>query len=182
MRRRYDMTQHKQSMLEFSTGVEPRALRDIAGCFVTGVTIITTNSEDDRPVGITANSFTSLSLAPPLILFNLDLRSRSLQSFMSCTHFAVHVLSAEQHELSKRFSTAGGPKWDGLNHSRGLHGVPIISGAHAVLQCRRHATHEGGDHTIFVGEVLAASLDESVRPLAFYRGRYCATTFDIGVS
>lgn len=162
--------------------IEPRALRDIAGCFVTGVTIITTCGEGGQPVGITANSFTSLSLDPPLILFNLDLRARSLQSFMSCAHFAVHVLSAAQHSLSQRFATAGGPKWDGIEYARGLHDSPLISGAHAVLECRRHATHEGGDHAIFVGEVLAARLDESVRPLAFYRGRYCATTFDMGVS
>ena len=130
-----------------------RALRRALGTFATGVTIVTARDADGRPVGMTANSFNSVSLEPPLVLWSVDRSARSAAAFRAATHFAVHVLEEGQADLSNRFARKGDDKFAGLDWREGEGGVPLLSGALAVFECRTQAVHEGGDHEIIVGEV-----------------------------
>jgi flavin reductase (DIM6/NTAB) family NADH-FMN oxidoreductase RutF len=149
------------------------AFRAAMGCFATGVTIITTVDTGGNPAGLTANSFTSLSLDPPLVLFCLDRRSSNLVPFFGCTHFGVNMLGEDQIELSNRFASRAGDKWLGVEYATWQGGVPILEGCIANLECERHAVYDGGDHVILVGRVIALrSGDLSRRPLLYFRGRY----------
>ncbi|HET8881037.1 MAG TPA: flavin reductase [Solimonas sp.] len=150
---------------------DARALRSALGSFTTGVTIVTTRDADGAPVGITANSFNSVSLDPPMVLWSLAKSARSLASFAAAPHWAVHILSAQQEELSNRFAKSGADKFAGLAVETGHGGVPLLSGCAARLQCRSAFRYEGGDHLIFVGEVLDFDRRE-VAPLVFQSGLY----------
>lgn len=148
-----------------------RRYRSALGAFATGVTIVTMRDADGRDVGLTANSFNSVSLEPPLVLWSLAKSARSLPAFLAASHFAVHVLAADQEELSLRFSTRGSEKFGSLELERGIAGVPLIRGCSARFQCRAAFQHDGGDHVIFVGAV--ESFDRTDRPpLLFHGGRY----------
>ena len=153
--------------------IDPLALRDALGQYATGVTIVTTLDEAGRPAGLTVNSFTSVSLDPPLALWSITLTAACLPAFKASTHFAVNVLSAEQVELSNRFATAGEDKFAGLDWSRGLGGAPLLAGCCAVFECRTEVTHPGGDHLIFIGRIERFSREKR-DPLVFHGGRYCA--------
>jgi 3-hydroxy-9,10-secoandrosta-1,3,5(10)-triene-9,17-dione monooxygenase reductase component len=151
--------------------LDPRAFRQALGAFATGVTIVTTRNAALQDVGITANSFNSVSMDPPMILWSLSRKAFSLPAFLENEHFAVHVLSADQEELSHRFATRGVDKFQGLQFERGQGGVPLLGGCSARFECRRAYAHDGGDHMIFVGEVLA--FEDFARPaLLFHGGRY----------
>jgi flavin reductase (DIM6/NTAB) family NADH-FMN oxidoreductase RutF len=154
------------------TSLDRRAFRDALGCFATGVTIVTTSGADGAPIGFTANSFTSVSLDPPLILFNLNRHAHSLAIFEGCAHFAVNILAEHQIALSSRFAATDGDKWQGVAFAAGTSGCPLLDGAIASLECTRHAVHEGGDHRIFVGRVLAMRMGGAAMPLVFWRGAY----------
>lgn len=152
---------------------DPRRLRDAFGCFTTGVTVITAFDADHRPVGLTANSFTSVSLDPPLILFCLDRRSRRAPVFQATDRFAVNVLHAGQETLSTRFARGAVEK----DHLADIawtagEGAPMLSDAMAVFTCARHAVHDGGDHLIIIGRVLALSAAPDQDPLVYFQGRY----------
>lgn len=148
-----------------------RLFRNALGAFATGVTIVTTRDGEGRDIGLTANSFNSVSLDPPMVLWSLAKSARSLPAFLAATHFAVHVLAADQEELSLRFATRGSEKFSGLDVERGASQVPLLRGCSARFQCRTAFRHEGGDHVIFVGAVEA--FDHSDRPpLVFHGGRY----------
>ena len=148
-----------------------RRFRSALGAFATGVTIVTTRDEQGRDIGLTANSFNSVSLNPPMVLWSLAKNARSLPAFLAASHFAVHVLAADQEELSLRFATRGSEKFSGLDLERGPSQVPLLRGCSARFQCRTAFRHEGGDHVIFVGAV--ESFDHSDRqPLVFHGGRY----------
>lgn len=150
---------------------ESRRFRDALGAFATGVTIVTTKGADGEDIGLTANSFNSVSLDPPMVLWSLSRKAKSLPSFLHNPHFAIHVLAAEQDALSHLFATRGAAKFAGLELERGHGEVPLLQGCSARFQCRTAFKHEGGDHVIFVGEVLA--FDASDRPpLLFHGGRY----------
>ena len=152
-------------------GDRARRFRSALGAFATGVTIVTTRDADGRDFGLTANSFNSVSLEPPMVLWSLARKARSLPAFLAASHFAVHVLAADQEELSLRFSTRGSERFTGLDLERGAAGVPLLRGCSARFQCRTAFRHEGGDHVIFVGAV--ESFDQSDRPpLIFHGGRY----------
>lgn len=154
---------------------DPQAFRTALGTFTTGVTIITSCSEEGEVVGITANSFNSVSLNPPMVLWSLAKSARSLQTFSKARHWNVHVLSTEQEELSGRFARQGEDKFAGVRLDNGLSNAPLLQDCTARFQCRTAFQYEGGDHVIFVGEVLA--FDHSERaPLAFQRGQYALTT------
>lgn len=156
-------------------GFDPQAFRAALGTFTTGVTIITTQGEDGAPVGITANSFNSVSLNPPLVLWSLSKQARSLPVFSSGKHWNVHVLSTEQERLSGRFATQGEDKFAEIVLDRGISEAPLLQDCTARFQCRTAFQYEGGDHVIFVGEVLA--FDHSDRaPLAFQSGQYALAT------
>jgi 3-hydroxy-9,10-secoandrosta-1,3,5(10)-triene-9,17-dione monooxygenase reductase component len=148
-----------------------RQFRNALGAFATGVTIVTTRDEAGRDVGLTANSFNSVSLDPPMVLWSLAKSSRSLPTFLAATHFAVHVLAADQQDLSLRFATRGAEKFAGLELERGAAQVPLLRGCSARFECRTAFRHEGGDHVIFVAAV--ESFEQSDRPpLIFHGGRY----------
>jgi len=148
-----------------------RRYRSALGAFATGVTIVTTRDGEGRDIGLTANSFNSVSLDPPMVLWSLAKSARSLSAFLAAPHFAVHVLAADQEELSLRFATRGSEKFAGLAIERGAAQVPLLRGCSARFQCRTAFRHEGGDHVIFVGAVEA--FDHSDRPpLVFHGGRY----------
>jgi len=150
---------------------DARRFRSALGAFATGVTIVTTRDAAGSDVGLTANSFNSVSLEPPMVLWSLAKTAGSLPAFLAATHFAVHVLAADQEELSLRFAARGSPKFVGLDLERGPAQVPLLRGCSARFQCRTAFRHEGGDHVIFVGAV--ESFDQSDRPpLIFHGGRY----------
>lgn len=156
-------------------GFDPQAFRTALGTFTTGVTIITTQAEDGSPVGITANSFNSVSLNPPLVLWSLSKKARSLPVFSTGKHWNVHVLSTEQESLSGRFATQGEDKFAEIQFDNGVSEAPLLQDCTARFQCRTAFQYEGGDHVIFVGEVLA--FDHSERaPLAFQSGQYALAT------
>lgn len=151
--------------------IDYRALRDALGAFATGVTIITAQGGDKRDVGVTANSFNSVSLDPPLVLWSLNRSSRSLEAFTSAGYFAVHILAANQKELSMRFASREADRFAGMPFKRGCGGAPLLPDCAARFQCRLAFVHDGGDHVILVGEVLEFE-DCDRTPLIFHRGQY----------
>lgn len=150
---------------------DKRKFRSALGTFTTGVTIVTTRADDGTPVGLTANSFSSVSLDPPMILWSLAKSSRCLPAFDSGEHWAVHILSFRQEELSNRFGRAGEDKFDQIETERGIGGVPLLSNCAARMQCKTAFKYEGGDHIIFVGEVLEFDRSDEA-PLVFQSGEY----------
>jgi 3-hydroxy-9,10-secoandrosta-1,3,5(10)-triene-9,17-dione monooxygenase reductase component len=158
-----------------SPAFDQKEFRRTLGTFTTGVTIITARAADGTPVGVTANSFNSVSLDPPMVLWSLAKSSRSLAAFNESDHWAVHILSVEQDALSNRFAKSGKNKFDGVETIPGAGGVPLLPGCTARLQCKTSFRYEGGDHIIFVGEVLDFDRNE-VPPLVFHGGRYAVAT------
>ncbi|WP_448680724.1 flavin reductase [Pseudomonas nicosulfuronedens] len=160
-----------------STALDPREFRHALGNFTTGVTIVTTIGTDGNPVGVTANSFNSVSLDPPLVLWSLARKSQSLAAFESSTHWAVHILAHDQDELSGRFarSVSGAEKFDGIEYEDGLGAAPLLSGCTTRMQCRTAYIYDGGDHIILVGEVLKFDKSDAP-PLVFQRGSYAIAT------
>ena len=157
--------------------IGPRDFRDTVGCFATGITIITTIEADGSPIGLTANSFTSLSLDPPMVLFCLDHNVASFDAFKTDGHFAVNVLSTEQKDLSNRFAKSGAEKWDGVTFDTWDTGSPILPGCVASMECKVSSISEGGDHVIVIGEVLRMErAPADVMPLLYFRGRYSNLT------
>ena len=146
-----------------------RELRDALGRFATGVTVVTAATLDG-PVGITVNSFASVSLDPPIVLWSIGRHSKRFAAFAGCRHFAVHVLGAEQLDLGRRFARSG-PAFDGLDHVLNDDGVPLLPGCLSRFECARMEGHDGGDHLIVVGRVAAAALRDG-EPLLFAGGGY----------
>jgi len=152
--------------------LDGREFRDALGWFATGVTVITTRGADGDLVGFTANSFTSVSLDPPLVLFSLNRQAGCLPIFEGCAHFAVNILAEHQAALSSRFATASHEKWHGVAIDTWEGGCPILADALANFECAVHAVHDGGDHRIFLGRVLRMRSSEAGKPLLFSRGAY----------
>lgn len=152
--------------------IDPRHLRNALGRFATGVTIVTTCTPQKKLEGLTANSFSALSLDPPLVLWSLRRGAPSLASFLRAGHFAVNVLAAEQWRLSRRFATPRRDKFAEAEFSTGLGGCPVLAGSLATFECETENIVEGGDHLIFLGRVLRAAYREG-EPLLFSGGRYC---------
>jgi flavin reductase (DIM6/NTAB) family NADH-FMN oxidoreductase RutF len=148
-----------------------RQLRDVLGQFATGVTIITARTRDGAFVGFTANSFNSVSLDPPLVVWSLALRSRSLAIFQGTERYAVNVLAHDQIELARRFSRPHADRFDGVPFRLGLAAAPLIEGCVAWLECRHHALHPAGDHMLFIGQVDTCA-HQAVPPLVWHSGRY----------
>lgn len=154
-----------------------QALRSAFGHFATGVTIITAVDGEGRPVGMTANSFSSLSLDPPLVLWSIASNASNFAAFSAARGFAVHVLHAGQQDLATLFATRNADRFRGLTTSPGAAGAPLLPDFHARFDCETHATHPGGDHLIIVGRVLEFT-ERAGEPLVFYRGRFAATPPD----
>ena len=151
---------------------DSQEFRRALGCFPTGVTIVTTVGRKGETIGITASSFSSVSLDPPLVLFSLNKRAYSLAAFLSTQHFAVNVLRQGQEGLSNQFAKALTKKWEGVDYITWESGCPILSEALASFECRIRHTYHGGDHVILVGEVLKIFAEPEGDPLLICRSQY----------
>ena len=161
------------------SGLDTRALRNALGQYTTGVAIITTRTPDGPHIGLTVNSFTSVSLDPPLVLFCLANRSSLLAAFEQAAHFAINVLAKGQQELSNRFARPSSNSWEGVKHQIGESGCALLTGVLGTLECARRAAYPGGDHLILVGEVVRFAVTAPAGdPLVFYQGSYGAFTRD----
>ncbi|UOT07336.1 flavin reductase [Rhodococcus opacus] len=154
---------------------DPRDLRRALGQYATGVTVITARAPDGRKIGVTANSFTSVSMDPPLVSWCPASKAPSLPDLTAATHFAVNVLAANQHDLSRQFSTPAEDKFAGVATTEGIAGVPLIDDAIAHFQCRTVQRVEAGDHIIFLGEIEQYDADPG-EPLVFHSGSYRLVT------
>jgi len=148
-----------------------QALRATLGRFATGVTIVTCRGADGAPIGLTANSFASLSLDPPLVLWSLRRESTNVAAFDAAEHFAVNVLAESQVDLSRRFASQLPEKFAEGHWLAGAGGAPVLGGSAAVFECAREARHEVGDHVLYIGRVLRLA-DLAVAPLLFQGGHY----------
>jgi flavin reductase (DIM6/NTAB) family NADH-FMN oxidoreductase RutF len=159
--------------ISFQDGAgDTRALRSALGRFATGVTVVTTRCPSGKLVGLTANSFSSVSLDPPLVLWSLRRTAASLQSFTGSRYFAVNVLSADQEKLSNHFATPSPDKFADIKFETGIAGCPLLPRTLACFECQLETEVEGGDHVIFLGRVLRATYRDGV-PLIFASGSYC---------
>ncbi len=152
--------------------IDQQDLRKALGCFATGVTVVTGLGAEGEKLGVTASSFNSVSVDPPLVLFSLNRRAYSMPGFLESGHFAVNVLREGQQELSERFATPLAEKWDDIAFEIWDFGCPILTDALANFECRTRYTYDGGDHVIFVGEIERMRADLDGQPLLFYAGRY----------
>jgi flavin reductase (DIM6/NTAB) family NADH-FMN oxidoreductase RutF len=150
----------------------PDDFRAALGQFATGVTIVTACDAEGRLVGLTANSFNSVSLSPPLVLWSLARHSTSMPGFLSARNYAINVLAADQRPLAERFARKGIDRFDGAPWRPGLTGVPVIDGAVAVFECAHRSQHDEGDHVIFVGQVNHCRRRIGAKPLVFHGGRF----------
>jgi flavin reductase (DIM6/NTAB) family NADH-FMN oxidoreductase RutF len=171
------MADHRTSG-EYRTGHDPRTLRDALGCFATGVTVVTCLNAEDKPAGVTVNSFTSVSLDPPLLLVCLHKTAASADALINASHFAVNVLQTGQQPASITFSTRVEDRFGTMAWSCGEAGAPILKDSLGVFECERFAVYDGGDHHILVGQVVKASFDAGLDPLLYFRGRYRRLHFD----
>ncbi len=154
-----------------SSPIDPRDFRNALGTYGTGVTIITATAADGKPYGITCNSFASVSLNPPLVLWSLGIYSSSLAVFQNASHFTVHVLGDSQQALANKFAKSTEDKFAGVNWTPGLGNAPVLAESVANFQCRSVNRYYGGDHVIFLGAVEAYGYN-SGEPLLFARGTY----------
>lgn len=145
--------------------------RNALGGFATGITVITTLGKNGQKVGMTANSFNSVSLTPPLILWSIGKNTNCFEDFMAADAFAVHVLAEDQQDLSNLFATTGIDRFADLECNEGLSGVPILPHYSVCFQCKMAKQYDGGDHIIMTGEVVQFD-DNGLQPLVFYRGNY----------
>ena len=150
--------------------MDAREYRSILGRFVTGVTVMTVQTEGQR-AGVTANSFNTVSLDPPLILWSLALKAPSLSLFRASDHFGVNILADHQEDVAMSFAHPAEDKFAGVETIAGDHGMPLIAGAMAHLECRVAHRYPGGDHEIIVGEILRMSSCEAT-PLVFHAGNF----------
>ena len=157
---------------EFRTGSDARTLRDALGCFATGVTIVTTYTGEGKPVGLTANSFTSVSLDPALLLVCIAKTAATLPFFESSPRFCVNVLHIGQQPTSNRFTRKDVDRFETIPWEDGEFHVPVLTGSLANFECERDAVHEGGDHILLVGKVLRAQFEPRRDPLLYFKGRY----------
>jgi flavin reductase (DIM6/NTAB) family NADH-FMN oxidoreductase RutF len=153
----------------------PRELRDVFGLFPTGVAIITAHAAHNERLGLTVSSFNSVSIDPPLVQFSIARNAKSLSAWNTVSHFAVNILSESQSVVSTRFAKPFTDKWEGLDPvAARLIDAPLLREGLAFIECKVWARYDGGDHVIFIGEVLyfSKTAAERPRPLVFANGRY----------
>ena len=159
---------------EYSGGnspLDPRDFRNALGSYATGVTVITASAEDGRPVGLTCNSFASVSLNPPLVLWSLVVHSQSIGVFQNASHFVINVLGASHQALAKQFATRSEDKFAGVTWTPGLGNAPVLADMVATFQCRSADRYYGGDHVIFLGAIEAYAYNGD-KPLLFAQGGF----------
>jgi flavin reductase (DIM6/NTAB) family NADH-FMN oxidoreductase RutF/pimeloyl-ACP methyl ester carboxylesterase len=157
---------------EFREGSDARTFRDALGCFATGVTIVTAMTDEGLPIGLTANSFTSVSLDPPLLLVCVANSAGSAAVLEQAERFAVNVLQIGQQPTSNRFASKAEDRFAVTPWEVGEFGTPVLTGSLASFECTRHAVHEGGDHFVLIGRVLKARFEPRRDPLLYFRGKY----------
>ena len=146
--------------------------RSSLGMFATGVTIVTARAASGELVGLTANSFNSVSLTPPLVLWSLSKAAASMAAMSAGSHYAINILAADQKLLAECFASKGADRWAGVAFTEGVAGAPLLDGAAAVFECFNRSRYEEGDHVIFVGEVEHCSHRAGASPLLFHGGRF----------
>jgi flavin reductase (DIM6/NTAB) family NADH-FMN oxidoreductase RutF len=148
--------------------------REALGMFATGVTVVTARDAHGKWVGLTANSFNSVSLTPPLVLWSLSRSAASMAAFRAGSHYAINILSADQQALALQFATRGRDRFAGVAFTPGASGAPLLEGAVATFECFNRSRYDEGDHVIFVGEVERCSHRPGASPLLFHGGRFYA--------
>jgi flavin reductase (DIM6/NTAB) family NADH-FMN oxidoreductase RutF len=146
--------------------------RAALGMFATGVTIVTARTAEGQMIGLTANSFNSVSLTPPLVLWSLSRAAASMPVFSAGSHYAINVLAADQKALAERFASKVADRWSGVTFDLGSGGAPLLHGSAAVFECFNRSRYEEGDHVIFIGEVERCVHRRGASPLLFHGGRY----------
>ena len=150
----------------------PDEFRAALAMFATGVTVVTARSPDGGLIGLTANSFNSVSLEPPLVLWSLSHSAASMAALSTVSHYAVNILSASQRELAERFATRDIDRWMEVAYIEGIGGAPVLAGAAASFECFNRSRYDEGDHVIFVGEVERCTHSPGASPLLFHGGRF----------
>lgn len=151
---------------------DQKEFRNACGAFATGITVVTTMGPDGEPVGMTANSFSSVSLDPPLVLWSVGNHAGSFDIFSKAEHYAVHILHKDQEELSNLFASRGEDKFGNIDWSKGELGSPLLPDYAVRFQCKMEHVYPGGDHNILVGRVVAYDDRGAEEPILFYKGRY----------
>jgi flavin reductase (DIM6/NTAB) family NADH-FMN oxidoreductase RutF len=151
---------------------DSRALRNALGRFATGIAVVTAIDPDGHPIGLTVNSFSAVSLEPPLVLWCLDNSSHNLEAFRRASHHGINILSVEQLDISNRFATWPADRFVGLPWQPGLGGAPIFPDCCATFEVANETAHPGGDHTIFIGRIEGFTESLDLDPLLFHAGRY----------
>ena len=150
---------------------DKKQLRNLLGQFATGVTVITTTGQDGRKIGMTANSFTSVSLEPALILWNIAKTATNVDQFRACEHFAINILNDQQEQTSNHFAKSSADKFSAIDQVEEILGVPVLSDALATLVCKNYQWVEAGDHYIVLGQIEHCTVN-SGKPLLFHNGKY----------
>lgn len=153
--------------------IDPRALRDVLGCFATGVAVVTSIGDNASPVGMTINSFSSVSLDPPLVLWSIGLNAPSRDAYRRHAGFAINMMCAESKDLSMKFATPSDDKFEGVDWTEGHFGIPVLSAAMATLECETQDRIISGDHEIYIGRVLRIDSQDRA-PLLFHRGKFAS--------
>ena len=164
-----NMTEHK---------IDPRELRDALGCFATGVCVVTTVGDEGAPVGMTINSFSSVSLDPPLILWSIGLNTPSRSAFHDHGCFAINIMGVDTKDLTLQFARPSDNKFEGVNWAAGHNGVPVLADAMTTLECVIEDRILSGDHEIFIGRVMNIGHGEG-EPLLFHRGKFATIGSDL---
>jgi flavin reductase (DIM6/NTAB) family NADH-FMN oxidoreductase RutF len=152
-------------------GADPALFRQLLGRFATGVTVVTTRDPAGRPVGMTASSVASVSLHPPLVLVSVDQANDMHPALRAAQRFVLNVLAADQEAISRRFAAEHPDRFDGIGYRENRHGLPVLDGVLASIECEKQAEAPGGDHTVFFGLVTGGTVSAG-RPLLYYRGDY----------
>ncbi len=155
-----------------SPSFSQREFRASLAMFATGVTIVTARTPEGALVGLTANSFNSVSLQPPLVLWSLAQAAGSMAALSTGSHYAINILAADQKELAERFASRREDRWKGVLFTEGVGGAPLLTGAAATFECFNRSRYEEGDHVIFVGEVERCTHRAGAAPLLFHGGRF----------
>lgn len=158
--------------MDVPPNLDPKAFRRALGQFATGVAVITAEGADGSAIGMTMNSFNSVSVDPPLVLFSIDRSAYSFPAMTQARAYAVNILGRDQQQLSNKFAKALGDKWADVDHTLGHLAAPLIAGALAHFECVPYAQYDGGDHVIFVGRVVRFTAHADKDPLVFFGGAY----------
>lgn len=158
-------------MNEQSVAIDPRRFREVCGQYATGVAVVTASGGQGRHIGVTVNSFTSVSLEPPLVQFSLDRKASVFPIFTTTDHFVINVLSTGQRQLSSRFALRS-DGFEEVTVAVGAYGCPVIGGCLANIECEKFAVYDGGDHVIILGRVMELHCAPANEPLLFFRGSY----------